>query len=309
MVMPADMESFRRWLEIGRIVLDGADLKGSGLISLGVAVVSPLELNELNAELLIGACEHSFPVVPTICPMAGATSPYSRASTLLQGNAECIFVAAIAQILNPGNPVLYTFGPSVTDMRTGYNRYYTLDKVLWKHAGVQMGHSYHMPAAAECGGTMTCRYDVQSGAEGMLFMKAAYDSGADLLSGFGSCCNAVGMSPEMMLIQTAWLEAAQYLERGIDFSAPLPGLENIKRAGPRGNFLTDDLTLLNVRSGEFFSHELFDYSGCAGEGSSMLERVHEMVGDMVSDAVSPLPGTVQEKLRRYFRDECRNSGT
>ena len=46
-----------------------------------------------------------------------------------------------------------------------------------------------MPASAECGGTMTYRYDQQNWVEGMLFMKAAYDSGADVLADFGSDYN------------------------------------------------------------------------------------------------------------------------
>ncbi|MCE5250385.1 trimethylamine methyltransferase family protein [bacterium] len=308
MVMPADIGSFERWLDIGRILLRGAELKGSGLLSVGVAVVSPLVLNDLNAELLIRACGHGFAVVPTVCPMAGTTSPYSMAATLAQGNAECIFIAALAQMLNPGNPVLHTFGPSVTDMQSGYDRYYTLDKALWKMAGVQIGHAYGMPAAAECGGTMAGRYDLQSGAEGMLFMKAAHDSGADVLSGFGSCCNAVGMSAEMMLIQTAWLEAARYLGQGIGFDDFNQGLHSLTTTCPGGNYLTDELTLKNLRSCEFFSHRLFDYAGCGSGSGSMLARAHEMAEDMASETESPVPGDIQENLRRYFHDLYRSMG-
>ena len=55
---------------------------------------------------------------------------------------------------------------------------------------------------------MTYRYDQQNGAEGILFMLAAAASKANLLAGIGSTHNAIGMSAEMMLIHTAWLEAA-----------------------------------------------------------------------------------------------------
>ena len=183
---------------------------------------------------------------------------------------------------------------------------FTIDKVLWKYAGVQMGHSYYMPAAAECGGTMTYRYDQQNGAEGVLFMKAAYDSGADVLAGFGSCYNGIGMSAEMMLIQSAWLETVKYLEKGIDFDSVQFGLENIKRTGSGGNFLTDDLTLMNLRSDEFFRNDLFDLSAGESESRSMLERAHEKVEELVSDDEPSLPGDVQENLKRYFHDKFKN---
>ena len=42
--------------------------------------------------------------------------------------------------------------------------YYTMDKVLWKIAHVQLAKFYGLPAAAECGGSMVHRFDQQSGA-------------------------------------------------------------------------------------------------------------------------------------------------
>ena len=300
-VLATSLESFERWLRIGRMLARGHALKGSRLMTIGVAMLSPLTLTEMNAQFLLSACEHDFPVVPTICPMAGTTSPYSKAGTLLLGHAENVFLGALTQMIRPGHPFLYALGPSRTDMRTGEDMYYTLDKVLWKTASVQLGKAYGMPTAAECGGTMTCRYDPQNGAEGILFMLSAYQSGADMLAGIGSCCNAVGMSGEMMVIHTAWLEAAKFLCAGIDIEAHL-GLENIKRAGPGGHYMEDEMTLELLRSDEFFFNELFDYGSCREGQPSMLERAHRKVEEMTTDFRSPVPEEVQEELRRFFRD-------
>jgi len=301
-VMAASRESLERWLQVGRILLRGEELKGSRLMTVGVAVRSPLTVTQMNAELLRTACEHDLPVVPTVCPMAGTTSPYSKAGTLLLGNVEIVFLAALTQMIRPGHPYLYAFGPSRTDMRNGEDMYYTLDKVLWKIAGVQLGRAYRMPTAAECGGTMTARCDLQSGAEGMLFMLAAHQSGADMLAGIGSCGNAVAMSGEMMLVHTAWLEAARFLTAGLDTGAHL-AVESIQRAGPGGYYMEDGLTLELLRSDEFFSSELFDYGGLHEGQPSMLERAHRKVGEMVAGFESPHSGEVQEELRRFFQEE------
>jgi len=213
-VLPTSVESLERWLRVGRILLRGGELNGNRLMTVGVAVLSPLTLTEMNGEFLLIACHDDLPVVPTVCPMAGTTSPYSKAGTLVLAHAENLFLAALTQMVRPGHPFMYAMGPSRTDMRSGEDMYYTLDKVLWKVAGVQLGKFCGIPTTAECGGTMSPRYDVQAGAEGMLFMLSAYLSGADMLAGIGSYCNAVGMSGEMMLLQTAWLEAAEFLSRG-----------------------------------------------------------------------------------------------
>lgn len=304
-VMPASQESLDRWLRVGRLLLGGEELRGSRLMTVGVAVRSPLVLTSLNAQLLLTACENDLPVVPTVCPMAGSTAPYSKAGTLLLGNAEIVALAALAQMVRPGHPYLYAYGPSRADMRTGEDQYYTLDKVLWKVAGVQLGASYGLPTSAECGGTMGARYDLQSGAEGMLFMRAAHQSGADLLAGIGSCGNAVTMSGEMMLVHRAWLQASRFVEAGID-TGDLREAGDIDRVGPGGHYLGDETTLERLRSAEFFGSELFDYDGTQEGGRSLLVRAHEQAEELVAGFSSSLDGERQEELRRFFRGEREN---
>ena len=302
-VLAVSPERLARWLRLLPVLTGGSEPQGR-LITAGVAVLSPLTLTRDNGELLLLACAHGFPVVPTVCPMAGTTSPYSKAGTLLQANAEAVFMAALTQLVQPGHPFLYIVGPSRTDMRSGADLYYTLDKVLWKIAGAQLGLAYGLPSGAECGGTAVCRHDLQSGAEGMLFMLAAWQSGAHLLSGIGSCGNAVSMSGEMMVAQTAWLRAARFLEAGIDPEGD-SGLESLERVGPGGQFLDDELTLERLRSGEFFADPLFDYDGEHLGTESLLERAHREAAELSADGDSPVPGEVQEGIRRFFQEECR----
>lgn len=306
--MATDMARYRHYLALAEILFDGRD-PGGAAMTVAVGSLSPLACSNLNAEFLLDACSRGFPAVPTVCPIAGMTSPYTLAGTLLQGNVEVVGLAALTQAARRGNPYLYAFGPSVGHMRSTHDMYYTLDKVLWKVASVQLGRAYGMPVVAECGGSMTYRYDQQNGAEGMLFMLAALGSGAHLLAGIGSTHNAVGMSAEMMLVHTAWLAAARYLQRGIRIDEERLGVESIERAGPGGNFLLDELTLRFLRSDEFFSHELFDHSGGSDpDAPSMLARAHERAERIAAEAHSPHSEAVQEKLRRYFADEYRKLG-
>lgn len=301
-IYTGSIEDFRRWMEIGEILVQGTDLAKSRLMTVAVAIVSPLTIQNFNGDVLLEATARNFAVHPTICPMAGTTSPYSKDTTLLQCNVENIFLAALTQMVNPGNPFIYGCGPSVSNMRSGHDLYYTMDKVLWKIASVQLAKAYNLPTTAECGGTLSHRYDIQSGAESMLFMLAAQNSGADILSGLGSCYNANGLSSEMMVIQSAWLDAAKYLSRGINTEYLQEGIESIRTQGPGGNFLMDDLTLKNLRTDEFFSSSLFDNSGGYGMERSMLEKAHRRVQEITAEYKSPVPEAIQEGLRRYFHD-------
>jgi trimethylamine--corrinoid protein Co-methyltransferase len=302
LALPSSTEDLRRWLEIGDILAQGSGVPLGKLMSVAVAVIPPLVLAEANAEHLLLACQHDLPVFSTVCPSAGMTSPYSLASAVLQGNAETIFVCALSQLIKPGNPFRYGFGPSSVNLRTYGNMYYSVDKALWNIAQAQLGRSYNLPTYAECGGTLSARYDQQSGAEWMLFMLSAYASRANLLSSIGSCYNAVGMSAEAMVIQTAWLEVAKFLQRGINTDNEHLGLESLKRVGPSGEFLADDLTLRFLRSAEFFQCELFDLTAEGGEGEPMLVRAHKKAEELLSQYRCPVPEKVGEDVRQYFAD-------
>jgi len=302
------LEDYKRWMEIGQILTQGEDLAKSKLMTVAVAIVSPVTLPDFNCQVLLEATAKNFAVVPTICPMAGMTSPYSKDTTLLQGNVENLFLAALTQMINPGNPFLYTFGPSVSNMRTGHDLYYTMDKVLWKIATTELARFYRMPTSAEAGGTLGHRYDMQSGAESMLFMLTAQNSGADLLAGLGSCYNANGLSSEMIVIQSAWLEAAKFLSRGFNTEYLEEGVASITEQGIGGNFLIDDLTMKLLRSDEFFPGDLFDISGGYEPAPSILENAHRRAEELTADFKSPVPEKIQEDLKRYFHDLYKKMG-
>ena len=301
-VYATSVDSLRLWLDIGRILTRGGELRGSRLFSVAVASLSPLAVMGPNVELMKIACEYDFPIIPTVCPTAGMTGPFSLAGTLVQGNAEIVFMLALTQLFRPGQPFLYAFGPGVGNLQNAGCMYYTMDKVLWKIAHVQLAKSYGLPVAAECGGSMVHRFDQQSGAEGMLFMLAAVASDANLLAGFGSTYNAVGHSTEMMLIQSEYFRAARALARGICTDAERLGVEAIRQVQPGGQFLTDDLTLAFMRGGEFFESELFDHTVELRRAPSLLERAHERATEMVDSFAAPVPEDVKEDLQRFFHD-------
>ena len=306
MIYATNEERYADWLNVVRIVGDSDDLTQRRLASAAVGVLSPLAVSALNVEFLLSACANNLPVIPTICPIAGMTSPYSLAATLLQANIETIGLAALTQVVRRGHPYLYATGLSVGHMRQMHDMYFTLDKVLWKVGAVQLGKSYNIPVNAEAGGSMTYRYDQQNGAEGALFMLGAANSDADLITGFGSTYNAIGMSAEMMLIHSAWLAAAEYLKRGIQVDELRLGVKSIRHVGPGGSFMIDDLTVQLLRKREFFSHDLFHYAAeTAVEGPSLLARAHAKVEQMTANPQSPHSEAVQENIRRYFAGRYR----
>jgi len=301
-VYPTSDRDFFEWIELAQMLGKEHGVQVGELITAAVPSLSPMALVDINCNILKECAKRNITVIPTVCPMAGTTSPYSIEGTLLQSNAEIIFIAAMSQMLNPGNKFVYAAGPSVSDMATGHDMYYTIDKVFWKMGAVELAKSYGMPCTAEMGGTLGHRYDMQSGAESMLFMLSAVNSGSDILAGLGSCYNANGLSSEMMVIQTEWQRIAQFLTKGVSMERIERSYESLAAQGPGGNFLMDDLTLEMLRSDGFFKSEIMDVSGGYEPSKSLLEKAHDRVEALTSDSVSPVPGKTQENIKRYFAD-------
>ena len=123
-----------------------------------------MALVDINCDIL-KQCTRTwlYAVIPTICPMAGTTSPYSIEGTMLQTNAEGDISGGSDAGAKPGQPVpVYAAGPSVSDMRSGHDMYYTMDKMLWKLGIVELAKAYGIPSYGGDGWNarhtgMTCR--------------------------------------------------------------------------------------------------------------------------------------------------------
>ncbi len=300
MVYADSVNNAREWVGAAEILAGSTGLRNTPLLSMAVAITSPLTLHSINAGLLELALDYNLPVIPTVCPMAGATSPYTVAGTMLMANVETLVPVIVAQALKPGHPVFYMIGPSATDLRTGHDLYYKAEKALFKTMAAQMGKHYNLPIAGETAGTMTWRYDPQNGAEGMLYLLASMAGGQNLFGGLGSCHNANGMSAEQIILQCAMLDMAEYAARGVAFDDEQLGVESIRNAGPGGSFLTDDLTIKYLRGGNFFRTPYFDYSGGYSGSNGAVAMAHETVQQIVNGYKPAVPESIREDLRRYF---------
>ena len=299
-IYAANYEDFMTWVDIAKMLAEYKGAEPGKLMSAAVPTLSPMALVDINCEILKQCTKLGCAVIPTTCPMAGTTSPYSIEGTMLQTNAEVISLAAVTQALSPGNPFLYASGPSVSDMRTGHDMYYTMDKMLWKIGLVELAKAYGIPSMTEMGGTLGYRYDMQSGAESMMFMQGAISSGADVISGIGSCINANGLSSEMIVIQGEWLKIAQFLAKGLSIERLERSYTSIAEQGPGGSFIMDDFTLEMLYADAFYKADLLDTAGGYEKSKSILEKAHGRVRELTQGYNSPVPGEVQEMIRRYF---------
>ena len=294
------VESLQEYFEIGQTALGDQPLKDSKIMTVAVATLSPMALTDINCRLMLEAVKYNFPIIPTTCPMAGTTSPYTLIGTFMQGMAEVVGLCAIVQAVNPGNPYLMAYGPSVSSLLDGHDMYYTVEKPLWKLAATEIAASYGLPYLAECGGNTPAGFDMQAGAESMIQMLSAVGSGADLLAGVGSCYNANGLSAENIVIGMSLKRQSDFMTRGIRLEQIDESIDSIEEQKDLGYFLMDDLTLEHMRSGEFFADSTLNMAGEFKEEPSMLERAQGIIRKVKENYVNPVPADAQERIADYF---------
>ena len=294
------VESLQEYFEVGQLLLGDKPLKDSALMTVAVATLSPLAVTDINCQLMLEACKYNLPIVPTTCPMAGTTSPYTLIGTLLQTMAEVVGLGAIVQAVNPGNPYLMAFGPSVASLLDGHDMYYTMEKPLWKLAAAEIAADYGFSYLIECGGNTPAGFDMQCGAESMIQMLSGVATDAAVISGVGSCYNANGLSAENIVMGMWMKRSSDFMLRGIRLDTLDDSLESMEENKDTGYFLMDDLTLDNMRSGEFFSDKTMNEMGEFRDAPSMLERAQAIIREVSDKFVSPVPEDAQERVRDYF---------
>jgi trimethylamine--corrinoid protein Co-methyltransferase len=105
-------------IEMAAAVAGGVDkLKERPIVSFGVCPTSPLQIIESSAEVIIEAARHWLPVNVLSMVMAGASSPISLSGALVMHNAEVLAGIILAQLTNPGTPVIYGSSSTTLDMQ------------------------------------------------------------------------------------------------------------------------------------------------------------------------------------------------
>jgi trimethylamine--corrinoid protein Co-methyltransferase len=110
----------RKIIEMAAVIVGGTDeLKKRPIVSFGTCPVSPLQLIRECCEVIIESARFSIPINVLSMAMAGATSPVSLAGTLVTHNVEVLGGIVLAQLTNPGTPVIYGSSTTTFNMKYG----------------------------------------------------------------------------------------------------------------------------------------------------------------------------------------------
>ena len=197
---------------------------------------SPLRYDGPMTEGIIELARAGQPVVVTPFTLAGAMSPVTIAGALAQQNAEALAGIAIAQLVNPGAPVIYGGFTSNVDMKSGAPAFGTPEYAKAVLAGGQLARRYGFPYRSS-----------NVNASNTVDAQAAYESGMSLWStvmghtnlvmhGAGWLEGGLTASFEKMILDAEMMQMMAAFLETVEVSDDTLGLDAMAEVGPGGHF-------------------------------------------------------------------------
>lgn len=281
-------------IEMMRIVAGREDIQNCPNAIIQLSPSSPLFW---DGNAIEGVAECALAGVPLAIlpePMSGVSAPYSVAGLLTENNAEFLSGLVIAELINPGIPVIYAASWTTYDMKFSYAQIASPETTILRIAGCQMARFYEIPSHTTATNTDSNAYDEQHAWESVLSNMAAMYSENDIIMNSGMFASGLTTSLEQLVMDN---EMNGYLKRIMRFT-PVDrnsiAEEVIKRVGPKGDFLMEDHTLDNLRSGEFYEPTIrvnLKYEAWQAEGAPTVEvYARKIAQDILARGNDKYPG-------------------
>jgi len=280
------------------------------VVSLSVSPVSPLGFPNDAVEAILETARLNITFGPLPCPTAGATAPLSLAGALAQQNAEVLAAVVLAQLAQPGLPIVYCGRLAMLEPRTGLSVWGGVELGLASAATVQLGHRYGLPVNVYGFSTNSYTLDIQNGFERALNAAIPALAGADELSGIGEMGAGVSSCFAQMVCDNELAASVRRLIRGFSADDDARAVDVIA-AVMRGsrNFLGQKHTSRYLRAGEVYMTRLAERGSWdtweAGGGQGLAERAQAEAERLLREHQVPPLSDDQERELDAILDEAQ----
>ena len=238
----------RAAVEMAAVLAGGREaLRKRPLLSLMQCTISPLAQDSGSLEAALAGAEAGCPVGFMTMASCGYSGPATMAGDLAMGNAEVLSALALIQLAFPGAPVYYAAAQTAMDLRSGAYTGGGPEDFLFGAASNELAKFYHLPLSMGSFATGAKEPDWQAGLENSLSTFMASAAMSDMLLGVGLLNGSTIWSFEQMIMDCEIFGIIRKMMEGIPVNDETLALEAIRQTGPKGDFLTNDHTLRNMR--------------------------------------------------------------
>lgn len=240
-----------------------------------ISSLSPLQYSAEMTSALIEYARHGQANMVGLLMQAGATGPITLPGLLALQNAEILAGITLAQLVNPGAPVVYGSTSTITDMKTGALSIGAPELSMIQNATIQMAKFYGLPRRGSGGLTDAHFPDMQAGIESTLALATTIMSGANfILHACGILGAYIAMSYEKFFADEEICGMLRRMLKPLNVTDERIDLDSIKSVGIGGEYLTHPKTFEHCRT-EFFLPDLMsrkDFATWKDAGKKRLDE-------------------------------------
>lgn len=300
-------DASKKSIELAAIAHGGVEkIKQKPIMASLPCTLTPLSYDDKMAGAIIAYAEYGQPQLVNSLSIAGATTPVTLAGAIALQNAEILAGIVLAQLVNPGTPIVYSASGSNADMRSGSLAIGSPEDALFSLINGQLAKFYNMPCRMSGGLTDSKCADAQAGYESMMTLLMAQMAGGNYIlhsAGILETYNCV--SYEKLIIDDEIIGMIKRIGRGVEVNDDTLAYEVIEEVGPRGSYIDQDHTFENFRE-EFYQPVLSDrenyHNWKAGGEISTEIRANARWKKLLSEYVEPeLPSDVEKEMRAFIK--------
>ncbi|KUO50150.1 MAG: trimethylamine--corrinoid methyltransferase [Desulfitibacter sp. BRH_c19] len=224
-------------------------LKENYCIGVIVNSLSPLAYSDDAIETIIQYAKRNQIIIIAPAAMAGVSGPINLFGTAVLTNVEILAGIVLTQLINPGNPVVYSTASNVANMKRASFCGGSPETMLMNIANLQMGlEFYQLPVRTMCGITDAKTINCQAGYETLQSLIMAMLGGAHMVvQCLGVLDTLMTTSYEKFIIDEELIRRVICISKGIDTSEQALSLELIQEVGHNGSYLTHKDTFDHFR--------------------------------------------------------------
>ncbi len=275
-------------------------------------VISPLTFAPEQTQGLIEYAKMGLPVDIASEPQCGATSPATLAGTIALQTAEILGMNVVAQLVNPGTPVLMGTVAAAMDMRNGTIALGGVEAGMMNVAHAQMAQFYQIPSRGTGSNTESKALDMQAGIEKTMTLMMPALAGINMIFYPGTMDHALTVSLESLVIDHEICGMIHRTLQGVTVNDATIGVDVIEKVGPGGHYLSQPHTLKNFQKEHFIpklcdrdSHESWIDKG----RPSMIDTAKARVKKILKEhQPKPLDPAVEKELLAVIADAEKREG-
>lgn len=270
----------------------------AGLIN----VMSPLGISTAMCEALITYARAGQPVVVAEGGFPGVTLPPSIAGTIVSNNAGILAGITLAQLVNPGTPVVYGLPAVSGDLRVISMAIGGAETPLFIYYAKEIANYYHLPVRAGGGLTDAKEVDYQAGKETALNLMATYGAGIDfIIHACGILDTYNTISFEKLVLDEETALAIKRQMKGFEVDEKHIMFKEIAKAGPGGSYINKRTP--KIYREEFMLPKLANRETTQNWIKDGCKSVEELATDLVNERIEGYELPVLEDFQRKILEK------